>query len=734
MADNYYTISIDKPQGDLESKISGKVTIQESGAKRKALASVVNLPYPYTNTTNSKQVSSSTLETNTDLVESSLEDILNSIRFIISSEINDIWGINIPAIRIILTPEVKKIEDTKSEKTSTDLKSEETIQNNSNTNVNNNRDPKSINTKITLKVKSGPGELIGEVEKDVTNGEVDFTGLQFDKPGEYIILAIPSSSEFDTTEFKINVEPEEDVIPQDDSRGSEEVKSDGSRPIIAQIDQPSVKLEPMKYDTSNSKKLNEDVTTNLGYTPFFWYNSFQVEEKYIKYLEIYYDGAVPKAKVILGDPTGIMTSPEGRPLDDAKFEIFLNSGSDNLKSIHLKFKLEQDQLNKRDNSSTIVGTLDLKDFYKINQKSYNGTSFEALRSISKELQLGFNSNINNTDDKMVWKGTNRIFKDFLLDIVRHSYITDESFMIGYIDFYWCFNYVDIEKEWKRDVTNDVGLSSQGITSMDKSPELSKISPLVLTNDVAENSTCFYFNRHQLNNNSTKQSIKKGQFTKSIAYDRLSKTFQIFDVDSQSSSGSTTHILKGSPGDKDELNTNFRTKYSGKIDTENTHKNYLYAETQNRINLDNLVRISVDMDLPQPNFNLYKFQKVRINFINNKQTATDPKFFDERLTGEWIIIDIRYIWERGALKQTIKAVRKELGKTKEEMEKQSVENKNQNNSELNENPVTEDAFKPNSLYEEGKQYTIEKDGKRYIITVTKILDNGVDITATIKELI
>jgi hypothetical protein len=595
-------------------------------------------------------------------------------------------------------------------------------------------DPKSINTKIILKVKSGPGEIIGETEKDAINGEVDFSGIQFDAPGEYIISVIPTSTEFEPTEFRINIEAEEDIIPQEDTRGQDDKQPEGSRPIISQIDKPSISLPPMQYDVTNSKTDNEDVTTNLGFTPFVWYNGIQIQERYIQQLELYYDDLVPKAKIIFGDPTGILSSPEGRPLDDTKFEIFLNSGSEHIKSIHLKFKLEQDQMNKRDNSMTIVGTLDLKDFYKINQKSYKGTSFESIRTVAKELQLGFNSNINNTDDSMVWKGTNRIFKDFITDMIRHSYITDDSFMIGYIDYYWCFNYVDIEKEWKRDIKADVGVQSQGMSSMDETNDI-KIVPLVLSNDQAENYGNFYFNKYQLNNNSTKQSITKGQFTKSIAYDRLSKTFQIFDVDSLTSQGDDKVILKGSPGDKDELNSNFRTKYSGKIDTENMHKNYLYAETQNRINLDNLVRISVDMELPQPNFNLYKFQKVKINFINPKQTITNLKKLDERLSGEWIIIDIRYRWTKGALLQLVKAVRKELGKTQEEIESQKVEN-NQvaNNAEINDNPTTTEGFIPNSVYEEGKQYTVEsKEGKRYLLTVTKLLENGNQVTATIKEL-
>jgi hypothetical protein len=76
-------------------------------------------------------------------------------------------------------------------------------------------------------------------------------------------------------------------------------------------------------------------------------------------------------------------------------KYFLNSGTKNLKSIHLKFKLENFQENKR-KTYTIIGTLDIKDFYKISFKSYRGTSFEALKKMSTELELGFNSNITNT--------------------------------------------------------------------------------------------------------------------------------------------------------------------------------------------------------------------------------------------------------------------------------------------------------------------------------------------------
>jgi hypothetical protein len=553
-------------------------------------------------------------------------------------------------------------------------------------------DPKTINTKITLKVKQGPGVIIGINELQSENGFVDFKDIQFSDPGEYVVSVIPSSPDLKETEFRISILPEEEFIAQEEEITKEESPVEGSRPIIAQIDQPAIKLEPMKFDATDNPEENKNIGIGMGFTPFFWYNGVQIPERDIKSMEIYYEDYVPKAMVTFKDTFGLIKAPETRSLNDTKFEIFLNSGSDILKSIHLKFKLEIQQDNKK-GTVTITGLLDLKDFYKIGYKSYTGTSFEALRKISNELELGFNSNITNTNDSMKWRRNGTLTKDFIREIVKHSYISDESFMIGYIDYYWCFNYVDIEKEWKRDISGDVGIVSTGVQHLSEGTESDKIVPLVLTNDPSNNSSPFYFTNFKLNNNSTYQTTQMGTFTESKVYDRVKKQFLKFNIDSQTSTGDDKVILKGAPGDKSEMG-NYRTNYSGKIDTDNVHDNYLYAIDQNNRNLNELVKISIEMDLPQPNFNIYKYQKVRLDFINQKQTVNDNKILDERMSGEWIIIDIRFIWRMGSLNQRITAVRKELGKTIEEIEEQTTApQKEVENSEINDNPVVDNPTDP-----------------------------------------
>ena len=358
-----------------------------------------------------------------------------------------------------------------------------------------------------------------------------------------------------------------------------------------------------------------------------------------------------------------------------------------------------------------------------------------LKTISKELKLGFNSNINNTTDSMKWTNTGMLFKEFVSDIIKHSYISDSSFMLGYIDHYWCFNYVDIEKEWNRDISGDVGINSQGMSQISESnSESIKILPMVLTNDPSENNTCFYFSSHKVNNNSTHQSLDKGHFTRTKYYDSNTKSFLIFDVDSLTSNKDDIMSLKGSPGDEKSFKENYRTKYLGRADMENIHQNYHYSETQNRINLDNLVKITADLELPQANYNLYKYQKIRVNFINLKRTPGSPSMMDERISGEWIVIDIRYTWKSGKLSQKLKIARKELNKLSEELDiPTKAKEDNVNNSEINENPVV-NTNPPNEVYVVGEKYTVsDKNGKKYEITIEKLSDNGKEVVARLLDI-
>lgn len=594
--------------------------------------------------------------------------------------------------------------------------------------------PVDVVGKFNLKVKSGPGVIIGVTEVDIVGGKADFSGIQFDTAGDYVVTVSSTSPDLDSTDINIKVLPPPEVIPQD-SKGEDDKNASGTRPIIAQIDQPTIKLVPMKFarqetDVESSKQ----VATTIGLTPFLSFNGAQINDRDIQSFVLEHDGMIPKVSIIFRDSTGLISKEP--PRDDTKFEIFLNSRSVNLKYIHLRFKIEI--FDKLPNDSyNLAGTLDISDLYRNKFKVKRGTSFEVLREICKDLTLGFNSNIENTNDKMPWRNIGDKQYKFMEDIVKHSYISDESFMAGYIDFYYCFNYVDIEKEMKRDINNDVGIDTGGIDQPSEK-DVDKIKRLILTTEKGQQSSNMIFEKKAERNESTKISIEQGYRTRTKFYDTVKKMFLVFDVDSTTSDGSKSHILKGGSNDKEAFDNNYVTKYNGKIDTDNVHKNHNYAVTQNRINLDNMMKNQMDISLPNPNFNLYRFQKIQVFVVKEAATVSSDESIQWRYSGEWMIASIKFTFLNGKLTQDITLARKEMGKNPKEIKEGTNNGTKETKETKNENPIVGSAStnitnKPNEKYKVGDVFTVQNaEGKRYVLTVTKLAENGVDIVATLKD--
>ena len=593
-----------------------------------------------------------------------------------------------------------------------------------------------VNGKVILKVKSGPGVIIGDTERDIIDNEVKFTGIEFDEPGDYVISVTSTSPDVDNTEFSVKVLPEKTNVEQPKSPDKDDSKPEEiPKPIIGQVDKASVDLPAMEFDKSFSKD-DKLVASQIGITPFVNYMGSPINDRDISSLRLFHDGIIPVVQITFRDSNNTIKSV-GFPQDDTKFEVFFNSRSNNLKSIHLKFKIEEFTTLKSGNYS-MYGTLDISELYRMKYQTYNGTSYEALRNISKELKLGFNSNITNTDDKMPWRNVGDYQYVFIDNIIKHSYISDQSYMVGFIDYYYCFNYVDVEKEMKRDNKDDKCINTGGIP--DDSTDDTRIVPLQLSTDKAENTSNTFIVEKNFENNSTSLSLKEGYKTKTKYYDKTKKMFLIFDVDSTTSDESKSLILKGAKGDKEAFDNNITTTYAGKIDTDNVHKNYNYAITQNKINIDNLNKMVLTVEVPNLNFSLYLYQKVKVLIVNQEPaTETNKETVQWRKSGDYIISEINFNWNGTSLKQELKLIRKELGKNPEEINEgtpptapKDVKDPKQENPAPPSDPVVKVA--PNSVYVVSDVYTVENsDGNRFLLTVTNVLANGTDITAKISQI-
>lgn len=431
---------------------------------------------------------------------------------------------------------------------------------------------------------------------------------------------------------------------------------------IKQIDSPTLKLDPIIFESPDNEADTKKLTKGLGFTPFLWYMGYQIRESNISYLKLYHDGILPKVNIIFTDEYGIIEDT-GFPENDSSFEIFLNSGSDSIKSIHIKFKIEDfKNMTKTSGKKKYImcGTFDLTDLYINKYKAFRDkTSFSAIRDICKEMGLGFNSNISDTKDSMTWlqRGDNI---DFIRSIIKRSYISDESYLIGYIDYYYCFNYLDIEKELNRDISNDVNVDSSGVNSID-SNDVKEKTKLNLTNNKGVSNSNLFIESYKILNNSMSSAINNGFFIKTRYYDSLNKTHLLFNIDSiTDKDDGKIIVLKGKQNDKDYYDRNVSNNWMGKIDTDNVHQNYSYSFIQNKINLDNITKISMDISLPNLNWSIYKFQKISINMTPLSTTPVKDEII-WKLSGEWLITTIDYVWRNKKMKQEANVVRRNLGK-------------------------------------------------------------------------
>jgi len=430
---------------------------------------------------------------------------------------------------------------------------------------------------------------------------------------------------------------------------------------IKQIDKPTVKLDPIKFEAPDNSDDTKKITKGLGFTPFLWYMGYQIRETDISMLKLHHNGILPRIILTFVDSYS-MIEDTGFPENDTPFEIFLNSGSDDIKSIHLKFKIvDFKQVSKSSGQKkyTMSGALDLTELYVPQYKSYSKkTSFSALREVCKEVGLGFNSNISDTKDEMTWL-QRESYLEFMVNTMKRSYLSDDSYLIGYIDYYYCFNYIDVEKEFKRDITNDINIDSSGMNSV-SDDDVKEKTKLEFTNDKGISSSNLYISKYDTKNESMSRAIKNGFISRTRYYDILEKNHLMFNIDSLTDDGDDVILLRGKSNDEEYYKKNVSNSYLGKIDTDNVHKNYAYSLVQNKLNLSNITKISMDLNLPNLNWSIYRYQKIRINMVPNSSTPVKDDVM-WKLTGEWLIIGLNYLWKGNKMEQRVNVSRRSLGK-------------------------------------------------------------------------
>lgn len=470
-----------------------------------------------------------------------------------------------------------------------------------------------------------------------------------------------------------------DVIPQETSRGDlyggpdnsspqNEKKNNITSPGIVNIFRTNIKPSTIDINSPDQQRIKDEIMNGLGFVPIIWYNAYQIDLESVEYLTIYDDGIIPAMKFSFLDSLGIMKD-KAFPLDDTKITLFLNSRSKELRPIHIEFKIRNFV---NDNGiMSIDAILDVNGLYFKKFKSYSKmSSNKALQEVCRDIGLGFNTNITDSNDIMTWINTGKRPYEFMMDIIDHAYISDESFISGNIDLYYNFNFVDIQKELSRNIEQELGVVTIGIEEILKLSDVESISNLILTNDASMEGTNCYFYSYRIINNATTVAIENGYMDIIKYYSTIDKSILDFTVNSLNNNADKSIILKGAPQDDNFFKNNVNFVYNGKIDTDNSHKNYNYSDVHNDRNIYETQKVSLEIEISYPNFNIYKFQKIKVILSSNTPTPASP-MINQRLSGDWIIVDIRYAFYEGSLRQIVTLVKRELEISIEELETELI---------------------------------------------------------------
>lgn len=419
----------------------------------------------------------------------------------------------------------------------------------------------------------------------------------------------------------------------------------------------------------------------VGIIPIVHINTQVIEQADIEFLKINSDEFVPTFSIMFNDTNGIFMD-EGIPFDDYKISIYIKSENSNLKSIRMDFKITH--FKKVDNKKATRDGDALMNYYKVNgslDMNYlyicetvafrNQTSFQVLQTMCKDSGLGFASNISDTNDQMTWINPNAKRSDFIKKVSKKSYLSDSSFFYVAIDYHYQLYFIDVEKEFREDITkyqqvlNALFQEEHDFPLLNQNNKQETTNIPILSNDESFEFGTGFFNTYKVLNNSTNISLEDGYLKRIQYYDTVGNAQEgtgyrhDYTLDSNITPGSerTSVILKGRPGDDRFYKSHVRTFYGGHIDGQNTHENYGISEMINQINLTDMYKLGMKIYITKPNYNLYKFQKVVI-YLNSSIGMVDS-YPNKYLSGIWLITSINFKYQDSKLTQEIMLVKREV---------------------------------------------------------------------------
>lgn len=424
-------------------------------------------------------------------------------------------------------------------------------------------------------------------------------------------------------------------------------------------------------DGNEPKYAEHKITVSSTVPTVFYYNA-ELPTNYIKKIVVDSNKFLPMCYIIFDDVLGIMHDV-GFPTDNAKLTIILPSQHPNLANIFMEFKIQDFDVEYIRNSTAkrihLWGICNVDNLLIKKFEAHQDTStYDIMKKVAQDAGLGLMSNVDTSSDKMSWLNPGMPVYKFLQDTINKAWVGETGYIWGFVDFYYNLNYIDLEKSLSQDIKEIKWIPASTVDNTQATQgdqEVKLIEPL-LSNEGSLITSNTYFSGEKIINRSTNISLERGYIRNVHYYDvdgnweDKAGAYKVYALDTITTSGNneTTIYLKGEPGDTSFYTMNQGYLYKDKIDTKNMYPDYLWAMVQNEENLYDLQKISLQITLPTPNFNIRRFEKIRLLFVNHNVSPQGTQR-NIKLNGEWLVTGVSYEWNGSAMAQFVNLVKREL---------------------------------------------------------------------------
>ena len=456
--------------------------------------------------------------------------------------------------------------------------------------------------------------------------------------------------------------------------------------MIKVTEKSKIKTEKLNFKT-NDPQSADILVQSFDYVPYVYLkkqndtttspsiSGTSISSQDIVYIKLYNSQFLPEVELYCIDSKGIMFNDLYPYNNDTILCVFVKSKSNNEMPIRMDFKITHYQTitagEKNAFKYLIRGILNVEDLHYSRYETFKGSSYDVIKQIALKTKLGFASNVDKSDDNMTWINPGDTYKEFIKDITKYSFVSEDAVIWTFIDFYYNLNYVNIQAE-----LNEFNNTEQGTltnTQILKNDE-ERIVPLYLTNNKAFNMTNKYISNFNIINQAFKVNLDIFYRIECTWYDKNENIVTKQFVKELESDGAKlgigegnlkTLVDKDSPLYYENVNDEF---FIGKIDTQNNvHKKYALAKIANQHNLDGLEKMKMIITLNQINFSIKRFQNIKIEIYNpmdlfsqnaNKKGPTDN--INTKLSGYWFVTGINYTYKKsGGQEQEVTLVRRDL---------------------------------------------------------------------------